>query len=832
MTRYGGYSNAFTSTTSTNYYFELSSTASSNSASSATAKDSSTESRPSKKGPLYGALDRFAQFFVQPLFSESTLDRELQAVDSENKKNLQSDVWRLQQLNRSLSSKKHPMHMFSTGNYKVLHDDPLARGVNIREEFIKFYQEHYSANRMKLAVLGRESLDELQSWVEEFFSGVQNNNYPKLRWDDIPAVGEAELTHQIFAKPVMEQRNLDLLFPYPEEEDHWESHPSQYISHLIGHEGPGSILAYVKAKGWADTLSAGSNGVCPGTNFFSVGLHLTEEGLKNYHEILTVIFQYIGMIKSQPPQEWVVEEMKKLAEVEFKFQQKIPASRTVSSLSMFMQQPLPREQLLSGQRLIRKFDPEAIKRGLDALRPDNFRLTLVSQKYPGSWDLREKWYGTEYRYEKIPEDLIKQLWTAVQSSPSKRSTELHMPAVNEFVPRRLDVEKKEVKEPARSPMIIRNDGSVRTWWKKDDRFWIPKANVNICLRNPLVGMTALMSVMTQIYLQLVDDSLNEYTYDAEIAGLQYALGRHQNGIDVSVSGYNDKMAVLTEKVLVTMRNLNVKDDRFKIVKERLARRLRNSEYSEPYRQISMHTRGLVNERGWTSAQLLDEVESVTAEDVRQFYRLVLSQMHIEVLVHGNMYKEDALRITEIAEKTLQAKRLPQSQWPIRRNLILPPGSDYRYERTLKNPDNVNHCIEYLLYVGVASDRPTRAKLLLLAQILDEPSFDTLRTKEQLGYVVSTSALEIFNAAAWRCLVQSEKDCAHLEKRIDAFLSGFEKTIEEISTEEFEEHKIGLINRRLERLKNLNTESARFWAHIDSEKYDFELCESCSEADGN
>jgi insulysin len=38
---------------------------------------------------LDGALDRFAQFFISPLFDASCTEREIQAVDSENKRNLQ-----------------------------------------------------------------------------------------------------------------------------------------------------------------------------------------------------------------------------------------------------------------------------------------------------------------------------------------------------------------------------------------------------------------------------------------------------------------------------------------------------------------------------------------------------------------------------------------------------------------------------------------------------------------------------------------------------------------------------------------------------------------------
>lgn len=58
LSEHSGHSNAFTSLENTNYYFEV-------------AYDH-----------LEGALDRFAQFFISPLFSEGCTERELRAVDS------------------------------------------------------------------------------------------------------------------------------------------------------------------------------------------------------------------------------------------------------------------------------------------------------------------------------------------------------------------------------------------------------------------------------------------------------------------------------------------------------------------------------------------------------------------------------------------------------------------------------------------------------------------------------------------------------------------------------------------------------------------------------
>ncbi|KAK4206372.1 hypothetical protein QBC37DRAFT_459502, partial [Rhypophila decipiens] len=53
-----------------------------------------------------------------------------------------------------------------------------------------------------------------------------------------------------------------------------------------------------------------------------------------------------------------------------------------------LQRPIPREWLLSGHRKLRKFDAKLIKDGLACLRPDNFKLTIVSRDLPGKWERR------------------------------------------------------------------------------------------------------------------------------------------------------------------------------------------------------------------------------------------------------------------------------------------------------------------------------------------------------------------------------------------------------------------------------------------------------------
>ncbi|PBP21540.1 peptidase M16 inactive domain-containing protein [Diplocarpon rosae] len=678
----------------------------------------------------------------------------------------------------------HPYCHFSTGNFEVLKTQPEARGIDVRQKFMDFHAKHYSANRMKLVILGRESLDVLEGWAADLFAGVRNMDLPQNRWEGEVPLGEEDLLTQCFARPVMDSRHFAV----------------------------------------TDDTVAGVYPVCPGTpGILAIQVRLTEEGLKNYKEIVKVIFQYVSLLKETPPHQWIFEEQKGLADVDFKFKQKTPASRFTSQIGAVMQTPLPREWLLSGHSRLRKFDPARIQEALACLRPDNFRMMVVSQNYPGSgtWKEKEKWYGTEYTYEKIPADFLAEVKLAASSTSKNRLTELHLPHENQFIPTKLEVEKKDIKDPAIAPKLIRNEELVRTWYKKDDQFWVPKANLFAKLRSTLPNDTAENWLKSRIYTDLVRDALEEYAYDAELAGLGFSIS-NSLGIEIAVSGYNDKLSVLLEKVLLTMRDLEVTVDRFEIIKERLSRGLQNWHFQQPYSMIGDYTTWLNTEKAFLYDEILAELPHVTAADVEQFYPHLLRQVHIQTFVHGNLYKEDALKLSKLVETTLKPRALPEAQWPIVRQLVFPPGGNFVYRKTLKDPANVNHCIEYLLFIGDKSVRPLRAKTLLLDQMTHEPAFDNLRTKEQLGYVVFSGARIAATTIGFRFIIQSEKTSEYLESRIDAFLAGFKDTLEQMTDSDFEVHKRSLITKRLEKLKNLDQESNRLWAHIDNEWFDFAL----------
>ncbi len=137
---------------------------------------------------------------------------------------------------------------------------------------------------------------------------------------------------------------------------------------------------------------------------------------------------------------------------------------------------------------------------------------------------------------------------------------------------------------------------------------------------------------------------------------------------------------------------------------------------------------------------------------------------------------------------------------------------------------MNHAIEYILHVGDRANRALRARNMLLDQMLHEPAFDQLRTKEQLGYAVFAGGKTSYTTIAFRFIIQSEKNPKFLDSRIEAFLLSYADTLANMSSTDFESHKRSLIVKRLEKPKNLMQESSRLWNQIHAEYYDFDCGE--------
>ncbi|MBT6503304.1 MAG: hypothetical protein HOK67_25720 [Deltaproteobacteria bacterium] len=775
---HGGSSNAFTGFEDTNFFFSI------------------------HKDYLEGGLDRFSQFFISPRFGAEYAEREINAVNSEHQKNLKNDGRRIYQIIRNTANPQHPFHMFGTGNLASLRGGSTDDG-KLREQLIHFYGNHYSANLMKLAILGKESLDDLEKMARSYFSAVPDKDITPDRFSDRPVI-ERPLGRRININPVKSIRQLRLMFPIPSQRSNYPFKTTTLITHLLGDEGKGSILALLKKQGLATSLSAGVGPESREFGFINISISLTPEGLRKTDRIVAYVFQYFERMRREPNLERYFHESRKIAAVDFRFREKEEPSNYVSRLAMNMQD-VPIQDVLVSPWLYQAYQPELQQNLLKYLTLENMQIVLIAEDLPT--DRTDPWYGTRYSVERIPDDQLS-LWRDVVPHPA-----LTLPPPNPFIVENVSYQPGQLNEAY--PVLLKHSDRTRVWFKQDNIFNIPKGNLRIRLSTPDAYSSVKNAAMTKLFTLLLRERLNEYSYPAVIAGLHYSMSNSVKGLELYLSGYSDNLEILFRKVIGEIRRYKIDENRFRILKDQMAENRRNMKLSQAFHQVGYEMHHLLSTPLWHTDEYLAVIDSITVQDLAEFVPVLFSRLHIDFLAHGNFSAGGILELTTFLEDSLQSSE--PVELPLEKTIILPASGPYVYQFSV---EDVNSAIQIYFQAGPESIKQS-VTLDMLQQMIEKPFYHQLRTVEQLGYIVWSGYRESGKVDGFVFIIQSNvKEPVYLQSRIEKFIADFGSQLDRFSEDEFSQYKEALVAKRLEMPKNLQEETNRYWGEISSGRYDF------------
>ncbi|ODO03593.1 hypothetical protein L198_02442 [Cryptococcus wingfieldii CBS 7118] len=803
LSSHNGSANAYTALASTNYFFDVSPNA------------------------LEGALDHFAGFFIEPLFNEDSTEREIRAVDSEHKKNCQDDEWRSIQLERSLSKAGHPYGKFGTGNFETLWVTPKAAGRNPRKELIAWWENEYCARRMKLVIAGKNDVDTLAKWVQDKFANipVRTSGKPRVGVDGERVVfenspyGPEQVQRFTYVRPVMDLRKMEILFPFPDIQHLYQTKPANLLSHLIGHEGRGSIMSYLKARGWANKVDAGTTPAA-GFSFFRISVDLTPEGLLHHKEVVVATFKYIKLLCSQPLPTYVFDELKRINDISFRFAEQGNTCSYCRNLSARLQLPIPREKVISSKWLLEEFRADEVDSALVLLDPRSSHIVVSCRELPddveGQFEMVEPIYGIQFKTVAFDHLFLRDV---LHGPPTEA---LALPPPNRFIPEKLEIRKSDDAKLTRYPVILRETPISRLWYKQDDTFGFPRTILNVTLHSPIINNTARNSVLSSLFCELFPDSITEDTYDATLAGLKFSITDDNKGLEISISGFSDNLALLTQSMIERLASFKVDKKRFQLMTDHKTRSTQNKQLrSDPFESAHYWALYATLVTNWTHEEQLRELESITADNVTVFGEDLFGRLHIETLIHGNSTPDEAKNIQVMIESALQPGQLSNTELERHSmSLKLPPSSEHIWHMFMDNEQDPNSAVYYHCQIGDPADIVLRNSLYLFAQMANEACFNTLRTQEQLGYIVISRPDIIEGIISYTVFVQGERDPVYLELRMEAFLESMGVYVQDISDDEFEKHKQSLIDWREEKPKRLSEENERFWETIRRGAYDF------------
>jgi len=777
----GGNHNAFTAYDNTTYFFDV------------------------KADSFEPALDRFSQFFIAPLFTPEYVERERNAVHSEFESKRLEDGRRNYVADKTLMNPDHSWAQFTVGNLDTLSNSPENP---IRPDLIDFYERFYSANLMTAALIGPQSIDELERLAKSYFGPIEDRDVAPFI-EDLPLYDESRLPLKLDVKTIKSMQQLSVSFVLPERRSLWRSKPLYYIANQIGYEGEGSLLSYLKERGWVESLGAWVDIDLDNQSRFDISVELTPEGKSHKPEIIEAIFAKLELIRQSGVKAELYNEQRQLAEIDFRFQQPGEPSHEVTRFVRMLSE-YPAEQLLHAGYLFDKFDDQTIRGFIDLMRPERAIITEYADDL--TTDRTEPFYGIEYRVSKPTEEEV-----ARWNQPAAIDA-LTVKALNPFVATEFALKAGEVGD---KPKRLIKSETLELWHLQNRSFGQPRGAINLAIFTPETTNNAASAVASTLLTRMLNELSNEVLYDAALAGLSAELYPHLRGVSIKVSGYDDRLPDLFGEQLRSLRAPLTDDALFQRLKASYTEELTNSLKDKPYNRAFAELFDQLMD-GYSATERLAALEDMTLEDLNDVRERLLSRGQLRMFIHGNLTENEALAMAQDVESTFGSMT----------NL---PMADLRVVQ-LNEERSVSIAVEHtdaalLLYLQAdEEDMQQRAEVSLLNEMLSAPFYSSLRTEQQLGYIVFSNFLPMSEQPGIALVAQSPvADADALRSAFLAFLNNWRSNLPTLLDDRLEEFKSSLASRISTPSQRLSDETARLWREIDRENPDFDTREQLLEA---
>jgi len=878
------------------------------------------------------AVDIFSNFFVAPLFTRSGTEREVQAVSSENSKNLTADGRRRLQILKDLVDPDHYYSKFSTGNSETLPTDDPEKLNHIREALLAFHRKHYRPEKMTVIIAGPQSSETFKEWIGSRYSRIRKNSTrkdsnnndvnvtinntrsvvenlvaaaaedaPLYRFEEETPPYNPPLSEQLrgqplllTTKPLRSMRKLVLMFPIPSDRKTPDRAPSSMLSHLLGHEGPGSAFATLQNNGLVSSLSAGARTAAPDFTIFQVDIGLTEKGEEYWENVVNVIFAYCRLLKDKATRNYdsdsgidnlkhLWKETSELHKIFFDQSSPGGAYSYVPNLADRVVS-FGTEACLSAGSMLNEnedtFPLDDFTKIVKLLSPENciiercsegaFEAMKQKEKKTGfktGFGLKkEKWYGVEYFLSSIDDKYVSswkglEIGTLPIDSNSREIKYLSLPSPNRYIPRTLELcpdlpddamKGQRIENPIDPPSLLVNEERWKLYHRLDDRYALPKSSLHLSIRDMSLQnikssdgwvYDSKSALLSSFLAGMFNEAMAQETYDADLAGLHWSVSIGSTGIKLTCLGFSDRLPDLALQILADFLSGEFMSEKFFVSsRDRAARGLRTYFQSSRADSHAMYYRdSLLGSKSQSVDESLGIVQATKFEDVVKHHQRILQDDHIFVscLFNGNVSSKEATEFFScVKSKIVTACKIQEhdSSEPIidsgNIERQLQQGQEVQLHFSSQNIEEENGAVLCTYQSSIPSFKgeqlshplglESSSAIRLLCHILREPLFDSLRTKQQLGYIVSSYyeiGISSQSSAHGQVPLTTPVDFISINvlsqkmappqivNRIDEFLMNFRKQLKEMPDSEIRDHADALATSLLKPIQKLQSEAS-------------------------
>jgi insulysin len=719
-----------------------------------------------------GALDRFSHFFIDPLFNPACINRELQAVDQENSKNLENDFWRAHMVFKETSKEGHPLTKFSTGNAETLSGIP-------QEALKKWYKTHYSADKLHLVMLSSLPLEEMIDLAIADFSAVEKVPSPKDPSLSGAMLSKEQQGHMIYIQPIKDLKILSLMWEMPKNlssiDQKWTE---ELISYALSEASDHSLLKELKKEKLVERINAGSDRFGKTELFFRIDIELTDKGLSQIDTIILRCYQALARLKQSGLPLSLFQEIQKISQINYQYQTRQNPFKWASDTAYnIADEPLasfPEKTAVPSE-----FNPEELLQFLSKLTPESAVYVLLADPDKLAIDMtnEEKWMKVPYTVKAIPPSKIAS-WQ--QAAPYG---EIGLPPSNPFIPQSLTLCSEITSEEKVLPKKLLDNSKMSCYFAPDVQYKTPEASLLFKLQTPDLNGSARSYSLAALLCKGLYEELSSTLFLAESAGLSCSISSQNMSLTIEVGGYSEKAPDLTKTIFSKLGSVSFSEEDFELHKNYFLSAYANGAFDLPVKQAMKTLSNILENDAPTPKEMLQALEVITYEEFVTFTRNWLNTIYLESMVYGNFTEAQAKNLFTDLEKTL-ASSAPYENRKKQEVLILPSNQGpFQVEQATEMQGNGT----VLAIQAGAISFEKKAVQKILSDALHEAFFDTLRTKQQTGYIAQSWPAEIEEEMLQLFAVQSSSvSPENLLIRFELFLEDFDKrSMEIISKERFE-----------------------------------------------
>jgi insulysin len=738
----GGINNAYTTHYNTSYYIEL---------------DSSF---------LEKGIDILSWFFRKPILDMKYIKSEMEIIDSEHKKNILSDHWIIDDLFKKFCKNQNSKYAkFGTGNLESLKDIT-------KEDIMKFYNKHYKTDNFYVCIVDSKDMNDMIKKYIPYFNDIE----PKLKKElNIPDEKLNLINNNlIIFNSISEHNFLDIFLVIKcIESNNTDFQLIKFISHLIGSEYEESLTFYLKEKNLIKYLYSNVNYYLDVEGIINIKIILYENNKENLIKTIGIFYSFLDRLINIDKKTFkhLYNNYQSVRLLDFLYHDKSSAINMCNNTVENMIHGNINDAIIKNYKVEDYHDNfyKIFKKNIKNYSLKfitNIHLNIDKKKF-----VKSQYYNTDYYISNIKKFVSKDILNfnfnkSILIKDFQVKYELLYKIFNKN-----EVPKLFLKNDKREVYILHTNKYEKPFCK----IFIIKKNNDF--------LQPYNKILLSIYNNFLDKVINYYTSNMSSYKCYFILSYTKEYIVYNYSCLNYLLTNFINDLNKFINNIFVDENKkyFKNVIDELIELYYNKKYNSPTQLVNMYLNILVNDEAKPN-EIIDFIKKLNYNEFVEKIKslLIFSKEYILFLGNFNI-SNDSKQIEKYFNNLLEIVSTNETLFKKDDGIKQLKGkiNNYILKKNEYNPKEINNClyecyeikkfkINFVGNLMVLSDIKKRIKYLYLsdfiAEIINEPLFDRLRTTDKLGYIVKCIPYAyIHNDTSYFYLIYIVQSTADIDK---------------------------------------------------------------------